>query len=210
MRTTVVLADDHPVVREGLTRLLEGEDFEVVGTASDGFEVVSLVERLHPEVVVLDLAMPGLNGIGAAREIAKVAPRTKTVLLTMYADEHQIAEAFRAGAKGWIAKSQAPEHLIQAIRQVSAGGLYLSPSISELVVQRYLATMEPYQDPLTDRERQVLQLIAEGLTTKEVAVRLGLTVKTAESHRSTLMNKLNIHSTAALVHYAIRRGLVRP
>jgi DNA-binding NarL/FixJ family response regulator len=210
MRTTVVLADDHPVVREGVKRLLEGDEFDIVGTASDEFEVVSLVERLHPDVVVLDLAMPGLNGVGAAREIAKAAPRTKIVLLTMYAEEHRIAEAFRAGVKGWIAKTQAPEHLIQAIREVSAGGIYLSPSISALVMQRYLATTEPYQDPLTDRERQVLQLIAEGMTTKEVAVRLGLTVKTADSHRSTLMNKLNIHSTAELVHYAIRRGLVQP
>ena len=210
MRTTVVLADDHPIVREGVRRLLEGDEFEVVAESSDGFEVVSLVDKLHPDVAILDLAMPGLNGVGAAREIIKTAPHTKVVLLTMFAEERHVLEAFRAGVKGWIAKTQAPEHLVQAIREVCAGGVYLSPSVSALVVQGCLARTEAYSDPLTDRERQVLQLIAEGRTTKEVAVRLGVTVKTAESHRSTLMNKLDIHSTVELVHYAIRRGLVQP
>jgi len=209
MRTTVVLADDHPVVREGVRRLLEREEFEVLGEASDGLEVISLTERLHPDVVVLDLAMPTLNGIGAVREIVKVAPRTKVILLTMYTEEHHILEALRVGVKGCVSKTQAPEHLLQAIREVCAGGVYLSPSVSGVVVQGYLAKTES-SDPLTNRERQVLQLIAEGKTTKEIAVILGVTVKTAESHRSTLMDKLDIHSTAELVRYAIRRGLVEP
>jgi two-component system response regulator NreC len=205
-----VLADDHPVVREGVRRLLEREGFEILGEASDGLEVIGLAERLHPDVVVLDLAMPTLNGIGAVREIVKVAPRTKVILLTMYTEEHHILEALRAGVKGCVSKTQAPEHLLQAIREVCAGGVYLSPSVSGLVVQGYLAKTEPYSDPLTNRERQVLQLIAEGKTTKEIAVILGVTVKTAESHRSTLMDKLDIHSTAELVRYAIRRGLIEP
>jgi DNA-binding NarL/FixJ family response regulator len=210
MRTSVVLADDHPVVREGVRHLLESHDFEILGEASDGFEVLTLLERLHPDVALLDLAMPGLNGVGAAREIAKTGSRTKVVLLTMYEEEHHVLEAFRAGVKGWISKSQAPDQLIQAIREVCAGGVYLSPNVSGLVMQRYLEKTDFCADPLTDRERQVLQLISEGKTTKEVAIRLGVTVKTAESHRSSLMNKLDIHSTVELVHYAIRRGLVQP
>ena len=210
MRVSVVLADDHPLIRQGVRRLLEREEFEVLGEASDGLGVIGLAEQLHPDVVVLDLAMPTLNGISAVREIAKVSPRTKVMLLTMYTEEHHVLEALRAGVKGCVSKTQAPEHLLQAIREVCGGGIYLSPSVSGVVVQGYLATKEPYSDPLTNRERQVLQLIAEGKTTKEVAVILGVGVKTAESHRSALMGKLDIHSTAELVRYAIRRGLVEP
>jgi two-component system response regulator NreC len=210
MSTTVVLADDHPVVREGVRRLLQGEEFEVLGEASDGLQAISLAERFRPDVIVLDLSMPTLNGIGAAHEIARVSPRTKIVLLTMYTEEHHILEALRAGVKGCLSKTQAPEHLLEAIRGVCAGGIYLSPSVSGAVVQGYLAATERLSDPLTSRERQVVQLIAEGKTTKRIAVILGVTVKTAESHRSTLMEKLDIHSTADLVRYAIRRGLVQP
>jgi len=210
MRMTVVLADDHPMVREGVRRLLEKEHFEIVGEASDGLDAVALTERLRPDVVVLDLAMPNLNGIGAVREITKSTPRTKIILLTMYTEEHHILEALRAGVKGCVSKTQAPEHLLQAIREVCAGGVYLSPSVSGVVVQGYLAKAESRSDPLTNRERQVLQLVAEGKTTKEAAVILGISVKTAESHRGSLMDKLDIHSTAELVRYAIRRGLVEP
>src|SRR5206468_2229304 len=208
MAVTVVLADDHPVVRQALRLLLEREQFEVLGEASDGLEAIDLAERLRPDVVVLDLAMPTLNGIGAVREIAKVSPRTKTILLTMHTEEHHILEALRVGVKGCVSKTQAAEHLLQAIREVCAGGVYLSPSVSGAVVQAYLGKTELPHDPLTGRERQVLQLVAEGKTTKEIAVILGVTVKTAESHRSKLMEKLDIHSTAGLVRYAIRRGLV--
>jgi two-component system response regulator NreC len=210
MRTTVVLADDHPIVREGVRRLLERDGFEILGEASNGLDVIALAERHHPDLVVLDLAMPTLNGIGAVREIAKVAPRTKVVLLTMYTEEHCVLEALRGGVKGCVSKSQAPEHLLQAIRELCAGGVYLSPSVCGVVVQGYLSKMELYTDALTNREQQVLQLVAESKTTKEIAVILGVTVKTAESHRSTLMNKLDLHSTAELVRYAIRRGLVEP
>lgn len=210
MGVTVVLADDHPIVRQGVRRLLEREEFEILGEASDGRQAISLAEQWRPDVMVLDLSMPTLNGIDAVHEIARVSPRTKIVLLTMYTDEHHILDALRAGVKGCLSKTQAPEHLLEAIRQVCAGGVYLSPSVSGVVVQGYLAHAERPYDPLTARERQVLQLIAEGRTTKQIAVILGVTVKTAESHRSALMEKLDIHSTADLVRYAIRRGLVQP
>jgi DNA-binding NarL/FixJ family response regulator len=210
MSTTVVIADDHPIVREGVRKLLEGEQFEIVGEASDGLAAVNLVERLRPDIVVLDLAMPVLNGTGAAREIAKISPRTRVVLLTMYTEERHILGALRAGVKACISKTQAPEHLLQAIREVCAGGIYLSPTISGIVVQGYLAKADVSDERLTNRERQVLQLVAEGNTTKQIAVALGVTVRTAESHRSALMEKLDIHSTAELVRYAIRGGLVQP
>jgi two-component system response regulator NreC len=210
MGVTVVLADDHPLVRQGVRRLLERGEFDILGEASNGLEAIRLAEQFRPDVVVLDLSMPTLNGIGAVHEIARVSPRTKIILLTMYTEEHHILEALRAGVKGCLSKTQAPEHLLEAIREVCAGGVYLSPSVSGVVVQVYLARAERPYDPLTSRERQVLQLIAEGKTTKQIAVILGVTVKTAESHRNTLMGKLDIHSTADLVRYAIRRGLVQP
>jgi two-component system, NarL family, response regulator NreC len=208
MRANVLLADDHQLVRQGVRALLERERFEVVAEASDGQEAVRLAARTQPDVAVLDLSMPTLNGIDAGREILKVSPKTRFMLLTMHTEEHHILEALRAGARGCVTKSQASEHLVQAIREVCADGVYLSPSVSGAVVQAYLAgTPLPYE-PLTARERQVLQLVAEGKTTKEVAVILGISVKTAESHRTRIMEKLDIHSTAGLVHYAIRRGLV--
>jgi DNA-binding NarL/FixJ family response regulator len=180
----------------------------VVGEASDGLEAITIARQSLPDVVVLDLAMPNLNGIGAVREIAKVSPRSHVILLTMYTDEHHVLEALRAGVKGCVSKTQAAEHLVQAIREVHVGGVYLSPSVSGAVVQAYLAKSDLPYEPLTGRERQVLQLVAEGKTTKEIAVILGISVKTAEFHRSKLMEKLDIHSTAGLVRYAIRRGLV--
>ena len=210
MSVSVVLADDHPVVRQGLRMLLEREKFQILGEASDGLEAIGLADQFHPDVIVLDLAMPILDGIGAVREIAKVSPRTKIILLTMHTEEHHILEALRAGVKGCVSKTQAAEHLLQAIREVCAGGVYLSPSVSGAVVQAYLAKTELPYDPLTNRERQVLQLIAEGKTTKEIAVILGVSVKTAETHRTKLMEKLDIHSAAGLVRYAIQKGLVQP
>jgi len=208
MATTVLLADDHPVVRQGVKMLLEREKLEVIGEASDGLEAIALAEQLRPDVVVLDVAMPTLNGLSAVDEIKKVSSRSKMVLLTMYTDEHYVLQALRAGVKGCVSKGQAAEHLLQAIHEVCGGGVYLSPSVSGAVVQAYLSKNELPRDPLTGRERQVLQLVAEGKTTKEIAVILNVTVKTAESHRGKLMEKLNIHSTAGLVRYAIRCGLI--
>ena len=210
MGVTVLLADDHPVFRQGLRALLERERFEIVGEASDGLEAIALSERLQPTVVVLDLAMPALNGIDASREIVRRVPRSKVILLSMYTEEHHVLEALRAGVKGCVSKSQAAEHLLQAIKDVSGGGVYLSPHVSGAVVQAYLAKSELPYEPLTPRERQVLQLIAEGKTTKEAAAVLDVSVKTAETHRTNLMEKLDIHSTAGLVRYAIRRGILQP
>jgi DNA-binding NarL/FixJ family response regulator len=210
MGVSVLLADDHPVFRQGLRALLEREMFQVVGEAADGFEAIAMAERLQPQIVVIDLAMPALNGIDAVREIVKRAPRAKAILLTMFTEEHHVLEALRAGVKGCVSKSQAAEHLLQAIQDVSVGGVYLSPHVSGAVVQAYLAKSDLPYEPLTPRERQVLQLIAEGKTTKETAAMLAVSVKTAETHRTNLMVKLDIHSTAGLVRYAIRRGLLQP
>lgn len=206
----IVLADDHPMFREGLHALLEREGFEVVGEASDGRDAVRLVRELNPDVVVLDLAMPNLNGVGAAREIHRRAPRTHTILLTMFEDDAYVLEALQAGIRGYVLKSQAAEDLVAAVREVLRGSVYLSPGISRTVVDAYLHRTDLPHDPLSDRERQVLQLVAEGNTTKEVARILGVSVKTAESHRSRIMQKLDIHDTVGLVRCAIRRGIIKP
>jgi DNA-binding NarL/FixJ family response regulator len=197
-------------VREGIRTLLLREKFDILGEAADGVELVHLAEQFQPEVAVLDLSMPTMNGITAVGHIRRVSPRTKNILLTMYTDEYHILSALRAGVKGCVLKTQAAEHLMLAIREVCAGGLYLSPSVSGTVVDAYLAKTEFPHDPLTDRERQVLQLVAEGNTTKQIALVLGVTPKTAETHRVKVMDKLDIHSTAGLVRYAIRRGLIQP
>jgi two-component system, NarL family, response regulator NreC len=209
MPLTIILADDHPVVRQGIRILLERESFEIVGEAANGLEAVQLAQKFQPDVAVLDLSMPIMNGITAVGQIREVSPRTKIVLLTMYTEEHHVLQALRAGVKACVTKTQAVEHLIVAIREVCNGGVYLSPSVSGAVVQAYLARSETPFDPLTDRERQVLQLVAEGNTTKEIAVIIGVAPKTAETHRVKVMDKLDIHSTAGLVRYAIRRGLVQ-
>jgi DNA-binding NarL/FixJ family response regulator len=190
--------------------LLERERIEVIGEASDGLEAIDIAARLHPDVLVVDLAMPALSGIGAVKEIARVSPQTRSILLTMYTEEHHILDALRAGVRGCVSKTQAAEHLLEAIRAVQAGDVYLSPSVSGAIVQAYLAKADPTPDPLTGRERQVLHLIAEGKTTKEIAGILGVTPKTVETHRAKLMEKLDIHGTAGLVRYAIRQGLLQP
>ncbi|MBI4169191.1 MAG: response regulator transcription factor [Acidobacteria bacterium] len=210
MSIRVMVADDHPVVRQGLKFMLAREGFAVVGEAADGREALRQTEGTRPEVVVLDLAMPGLNGIDAAREIMRISPGTKTIILTQHAEEPYILEALRAGVHGYVLKSQAVSDMIQAIRDVHRGRLYLSPSISNVVVGAYREHGDLPRDPLTPREREVLQLIAEGRSTKQVAEALGITVKTAESHRSRIMFKLQIHEKAGLVRYAIKRGLIQP
>ncbi len=208
MALRILLADDHAMVRQGLKALLERDGFEVV-EASDGHEAIQLTRERHPDVAVLDLAMPLLNGLDAAREIRQVSPSTKTILLTMYAEDQYVLEALRAGVRGYVLKTQAGVDLVKAVHEVQRRAVYLSPGVSRAVVEAYLAKTELAPDPLTPRERQVLQLIAEGKTTKEVASLLGISVKTAESHRSRLMEKLDIHETATLVRYAIRRGLIQ-
>lgn len=210
MPIRVVLGDDHALVRQGLKSLLERERFQIVAEASDGQEVVRQAETLSPDVAVIDISMPTLNGIDAARELARCCPKTKTILLTQHEEEQYIHEALQAGVRGYVLKSQAASDLVHAIQQVCRGGFYLSPGVSQAVVQAYRSKSEKPSDPLSGRERQVLQLIAEGRSTKDVASLLGISVKTAESHRSRLMQKLDIHETASLVRYAVRRGLVQP
>jgi DNA-binding NarL/FixJ family response regulator len=210
MALRVLIADDHQIVRQGFRALLEPEGIQVVAEAADGWEAVRLAESENPDVVVLDLSMPQLNGLDAAREILRLRPKTKIVLLTMHMEEHQIVGALRAGIRGYVTKTQAAEALSQAIREVASGGTYLTPGVADVVVGAYLAGGEVAREPLTPRERQVLQLVAEGKTTKEVATFLNLSVKTVESYRARLMDKLDIHDTATLVRYAIRRGLIQP
>jgi DNA-binding NarL/FixJ family response regulator len=210
MRIRVLLADDHMMVRQGIRALLEKEGFDVVAEAMDGREAVRQAEKLEPDVAVLDIAMPLLNGIDAAREIRRVSPRTKTTLLTVHEETQYVVEALRAGVTGYVVKTKAAEDLVKAIREVSAGAVYMSPGVSREAVRAYLDGTEPSADGLTPREREVLQLVAEGKTTKEVAAVLGISVKTAESHRSRIMEKLDIHETASLVRYAIRLGVIQP
>jgi len=210
MSIQILLADDHPIVREGFKTLLEREGLRVIGEASDGHEAVRLARTLHPDVAVLDLSMPLLNGLQAAQEIVTACPRTRTILLTMYTEDHYVLEAIRAGVRGYVVKRQAVTDLVQAIREVANGAIYLSPAVSQAVVQAYLGKTDLPPDPLSSRERQVLQLVAEGKTTKEIAELLGVSIKTAESHRTHIMEKLDIHETAGLVRYAIRRGLIQP
>jgi DNA-binding NarL/FixJ family response regulator len=210
MAIQVLLADDHVIVRQGLKGLLEREGFKVCGEATDGREAVRVAEVSHPDVAVLDLSMPGLNGIDAAREIMSLLPQTKTILLTMYSEDSYILQALSAGANGYVLKTQAWADLVQAIREVARGSFYLSPGVSRAVVDAYRARTSVPPDPLSPRERQILQLVAEGKTTKQIAEILGVSVKTAESHRSRLMAKLDIHEIAGLVRYAIRRGMIQP
>jgi DNA-binding NarL/FixJ family response regulator len=209
MPVRILLADDHRIVRQGLRALLEEAGFEVVAEADNGQEAIQLAERLHPDVAVLDVGMPLLNGIDATKEIARTCPRTRTILLTMHSEDHYVLNSLRAGVRGYLLKARAAEDLIQAIGEVCKGALYLSPGVSATVVQAYLNTAEMPAEPLSDRERQVLQLVAEGKTSKEVATVLGISVKTAESHRNHIMEKLDIHEVAGLVRYAIRRGLIQ-
>lgn len=210
MPIRVLLADDHVVMRQGLKSLLERAGLEVVGEADDGQHAIELAEKLHPDVAVLDLAMPVLNGIDAARAIRKVSDRTAIVLLTMHAKDRFVLESFRAGVRGYVIKSAAADEVLQAVRTVCKGKTYLSPDVSNLMVEKWLASAD-FQEPcLADRERQVLQLVAEGKTSKEIADTLDISVKTAESHRAHVMEKLQIHDTAGLVRYAIREGLIQP
>lgn len=209
MRRRILLADDHQIFRQGLRNLLEKVGHEVIGEAADGRAASVLAQTLKPDVAVLDLSMPLLNGLDAAHEIQRVSPQTATILLTMHADKSYVLQALRAGARGYVLKTQAAEDLICAVHEISAGGLYLSPGVAVSVVDAYLGKTGDDADTLTPRERQTLQLIAEGKTTKEISRLLGLSVKTAESHRTRLMQKLDIHDAAGLVRYAIRRGIIR-
>ena len=208
MPLRVILADDHHMVRQGCRVLLEREGLDVVGEAAEGREAVELAKALAPDVVVLDLSMPGLNGLDAAREILQVCPRTQIVLLTMHAEEYQILAAVRAGIRGYVAKTRAAGELVAAIRQVAAGSTYLSTGGEPPVAGTSLPSFDP-PAKIAPRERLVLQLIAQGKTNKELAVVLGVSTKTAETYRARLMRKLDVQNTAGLVRYAVRHGVIK-
>ncbi|MGH7700578.1 MAG: response regulator [Gemmatimonadales bacterium] len=210
MEIRVILADDYSMIRQGFRVLLERHGIRVVGEAEDGRAAVRLAQELNPDVAVLDLAMPGLNGLDAARQIRRACPRTQAILLTVHAGDSQVLEALRAGVRGYVLKTQPIEDLERAIEEVVKGAMYLSPGVSRAVVDAYLATGKAAGDRVTPRERHVLQLIAEGKTTKEIAGLLGVSVKTAEAHRARVMKRLGIHTIAGLVRYAIREGVINP
>jgi DNA-binding NarL/FixJ family response regulator len=210
MPIRIVLVDDHVLVRQGLKALIESDGFQVVGEASDGQEALRQVESFCPDIVVMDISMPAFNGLNAAREIERSFPKTKTILLTQHDESQYVSEALDAGVKGYVLKNQAAGDLLQAIKQVSRGQVYLSPGVSQAVVESYHSKLDKTKTRLTPREKQVLQLIAEGKSTRDIASVLGISVKTAESHRTRMMHKLDIHETASLVLYAVRKGIVQP
>src|SRR3954447_8269130 len=192
MSIRVFLADDHALLRQGLKALLEKEGFQIVGEASNGKEAIDAMAAANPDVAILDISMPILNGLGVARELQKCSPRTKAIMLTRHDEAAYVTEALHSGVRGYVLKSQVATELAEAIRTVCRGGVYLSPNISRAVVEAYLSKTEVAPDPLTARERQVLQLVGEGKSTKEVGTVLGISIKTAESHRARLMRKLDI------------------
>lgn len=213
---TILLADDHQLVREGLRAVLAREpDFAVVGEASDGLEAASLVERLAPRVLVVDIVMPGLGGVDVVREVKRRAPRTRIVVLSMYGDEANVLAALREGAHGFVLKDASAAELAKAIREAAAGRRYLSPPLTNHAVAAYAersgarAAGDAY-DSLTTREREILHLVAEGLTSAQAARRLHISPRTAEHHRASLLQKLGLHGTAELARYAAERGLLPP
>lgn len=210
-RTRVLLAEDHVLVRSGIRALLERlQDFEVVGEAGDGRQVLVLVEQLRPDLVLMDITMPGLNGLDATQRIRKRFPATRVLVLSAHANEEYVAQALRHDASGYLLKGCGLAELELAVRAVARGEVYLTPAVSRQVVHDYLNRLKSGQrgSPLTSRQREILQLIAEGRSTKEVANELGLSVKTVESHRTHLMERLGVRGIQALVRYAIREGLV--
>lgn len=209
-----VVADDHDVVRKGVLYLLSQEaDIEVAGEASDGREAVRLVESLKPHVLIMDIAMPQLNGIDAAAQLAGAAPGTAIILLSMYSEEEFMIRALNAGVRGYLLKDSAEADLIRAVRAVASGKTYFSPEISHLLVEDYMRRLqsEGMQDSyrlLTDREREVLQLLAEGKSNRETARLLNLSLHTVETHRTNLMRKLGLHNIAEIVAYAMRKRII--
>ena len=212
-KTRIVLADDHPVVRHGVRSLLQSDpEFTVVGEASDGIETVQLVEKLSPDVLVVDLMIPGLNGLEITRQVRQRSPMTRVIILSMHANEPYVLEALKNGAAGYVLKDSSGTDLIQAVRMVATGQRYLSPPLSERAVEAYMmksqeSSFDAY-DGLTDREREVLQLAAEGLSNPDIAGRLSISPRTVETHRANLMRKLSLKTQTDLIRYALKRGIL--
>lgn len=205
----IVLADDHSVVRQGFRMILSAQsDFEVVGEAANGREAIELAERLQPDVLVMDVSMPELNGIEATRRLSEAAPRCHVLALSMHRDSVYVREILRAGAQGYLLKDSNDLDLRTAVRAVARGEAYLSPAVSGAVLEDYRKHVTDPIDLLTSREREVLQLIAEGKTNKDIASQLQLSIYTVDSHRGRIMEKLNLHSAGELVRFAIRNGVI--
>ncbi len=205
----ILLAEDHALVRHGFRMILAAQpDMEIVGEAGNGREAIELAQTLKPDVVVMDVAMPELNGIEATRRLLELAPRTRVLALSMHKDAVYVREILRAGARGYLLKDSADADLLVAVRAVAKGEGYLSPGVSDAVLSDYRRHVTDPLDLLTSREREVLQMIAEGKTNKEIATTLNLSVYTVEAHRGHLMEKLNLHSTGELVRFAVRSGLI--
>ena len=215
MAITVILADDHPVVRRGLQTLLERDlDFSIVGLAADGLEAVRLTERLKPDVLVLDLRMPGLSGLEVLRILREQPLRTRIVVLSMYSSTALIVQALQNGATGYILKGCTEENLVHAVREAAAGRRYLSPPVTEIAINAYIeqskaAPLDPHET-LTPRQREVLQIAAEGKTNAEIAARLNISKRTVENHRATLMHRLGLQNHTELIRHCIRHGLIGP
>ena len=211
MAQTILIADDHRLLREGLRALLEREGFQVVGEAENGRAAVKLARQLQPDIVITDIGMPDLNGVDATRQIRAEAPRAKVLALSMHTESRFVLGILEAGASGYLLKDSAFEELSVAIKALLKGQIYLSPAIAGLVVERSLARMDftgrPPQAKLSKREQEVLQLIAEGKSTREIAAKLYVSVKTVETHRKQIMDKLGIYTVAELTKYAIREGV---
>jgi two-component system response regulator NreC len=209
----VLVADDHTILRQGIKALLDNQaGIEVIGEAKDGREALTLIERLLPDVILMDIAMPGLNGLEATRRIKKKFPGIKVLVLTMYTNEEYVFQILNAGANGYLVKETAFQDLISAIKAVYRDEAFMSPSISKKVINRYTQRVRKANDPtcdiLTTREREILQLIAEGSSSKKIAEALFISPKTVETHRTHIMDKLNIHNRTDLIKYAIRTGIV--
>src|SRR5579863_3024439 len=205
----ILVADDHTLMRAGLVSLIARmPEMEVVAEAEDGRQALRLVRELKPDIVLMDIAMPGLNGLEAAERIHGLEPQIKIIILSMHASEDYVAQALKAGASGYLLKDAATTELEMALKSVSMGQFYLSPAISRQVVDNYLRGGPTGLDVLTPRQREILQLIAEGKGTRDIAETLHLSVKTVETHRAQLMDRLDIHDVAGLIRYALRKGLV--
>jgi DNA-binding NarL/FixJ family response regulator len=207
--TSILLADDHAVVRNGFRHILEAEwDFKVVGEASNGREALELAESLLPDVIVMDVTMPELNGIEATRRILKSCPKIRILALSMHKDSVYVREILRAGARGYLLKDSSQQDFLAAVRAVAVGKGWLSPEVSDAVLEDYRKHVTNPIDLLSSREREVLQMIAESKTNKEIASTLNLSVYTVEAHRGRIMEKLNLHSIGELVRFAMRNGLI--
>jgi two-component system, NarL family, response regulator NreC len=208
-KTSILLADDHAVVRNGFRHILEAEwDFDVVGEASNGREALALTESLRPDVVVMDVTMPELNGIEATRRITKSCPKTRILALSMHKDSVYVREILRAGARGYLLKDSSQKDFLAAVRAIALGKGWLSPEVSDAVIEDYRKHVTNPIDLLSSREREVLQMIAESKTNKEIATTLNLSVYTVEAHRGRIMEKLNLHSIGELVRFSMRNGLI--